>query len=72
MGLEQDAPAIVYVPMSQMPDNLARLAIQLLPTNLVVEGNILHKQVLDGLMELYYHFYTILEIFSESDELQNP
>jgi predicted permease len=38
MGLEQDAPSIVYVPMSQMPDNLARLAIQLLPTNLVVES----------------------------------
>jgi putative ABC transport system permease protein len=38
MGVERDAPAIVYVPISQMPDGLAKLAIQLLPASLVVQG----------------------------------
>jgi len=38
MGLDQEAPPIVYVPVGQMPDPMARMFVRLLPLSLAVRS----------------------------------
>src|SRR5258708_38707918 len=38
MGLDREAPPIVYVPLGQMPDPMARMFIRLLPLRLAVRS----------------------------------
>jgi putative ABC transport system permease protein len=38
MGLDQEAPPIVYVPLGQMPDPMARMFVRLLPLSLAVRS----------------------------------
>jgi putative ABC transport system permease protein len=38
MGLDQEAPPIVYVPLGQLPDPMARLFVRLLPLSIAVRS----------------------------------
>jgi predicted permease len=38
MGLDQEAPPIVYVPLGQLPDPMARMFVRLLPLSLAVRS----------------------------------
>ena len=40
LGLEEEPPALLYVPLSQMAERFSKLSVQLLPLNLIVKSGI--------------------------------
>jgi hypothetical protein len=39
LGLKQEPPAVLYVPLSQMGERFSKLSVQLLPLNLIVKSD---------------------------------